>query len=163
VFNNSLGIDTNGWSYSTDIGTYGYNYLLRAAITEGGLGAVFPEEGIYVIAHTDRDEQLLSGVHKYLIHFDKGKIPPMGAFWAISMYNATTYMFVPNSINRYSLCSQKDKFMYNTDGSLDIYIQHEELVGKESNWLPAPEEKYYLILRMSKPGPEILNGTYQIP
>ncbi len=47
AFNNSLGIDTNGWSYSTDIGTYGYNYLLRAAITEGGRGAVLPEEGIY--------------------------------------------------------------------------------------------------------------------
>jgi len=105
----------------------------------------------------------LNGVHNYLIHFDNGKTPPVGAFWAISMYNATTYMFVPNSINRYSLGSQKDQFMYNTDGSLDIYIQHEEPAGKESNWLPAPEGKYYLILRMARPSPEISNGTYQIP
>lgn len=105
----------------------------------------------------------MNGVHNYLIHFDNGKTPPVGAFWAISMYNATTYMFVPNSINRYSLGSQKDQFMYNTDGSLDIYIQHEEPAGKESNWLPAPEGKYYLILRMARPSPEISNGTYQIP
>jgi hypothetical protein len=163
AFNNSLGIDINGWSYSTDIGTYGYNYLIRAAITEGGLGAVLPEEAIYAIAHTDIDKQPFSGIHQYLMHFDKGKTPPVGAFWSISMYNATNYMFVPNSINRYSLGSHKDKFMYNTNGSLDIYIQHDEPAGKESNWLPAPEEKFYLILRMAKPGSEILNGTYQIP
>jgi hypothetical protein len=163
AFNNSLGIDINGWSYSTDIGTYGYNYLIRAAITEGGLGALLPEETIYAISRTDIDKQPLSGIHQYLMHFDKGKTPPVDAFWSISMYNATNYMFVPNSINRYSIGSQKDKFMHNTDGPLDIYIQHDEPSGQESNWLPAPEGKFYMILRMAKPGPEILNGTYQIP
>ena len=163
TFNGSLGIDINDWTYSTDIGTYGYNYLLRAAVAEGGLGAVLPEDGIYAIAHSDIDKQPFSGIHKYLMHFDKGKTPPVGAFWSISMYNATNYMFVTNSINRHSLGNQKDKFVYNSDSSLDIYIQHDKPPGKESNWLPAPETEFYLILRMAKPGPEILNGTYQIP
>jgi hypothetical protein len=101
AFNGSLGIDINWWTYFTDIGTYGYNYLLRAAVAEGGLGAVLPEAGIYAKAHFDIDKQPFSGIHKYLMHFDKGHTPPVGAFWSISMYNATNYMFVTNSINRY--------------------------------------------------------------
>ena len=75
----------------------------------------------------------------------------------------TTHMFVPNSINRYSLSEQKNKFMYNPDGSLDIYIQRDEPAEKESNWLPAPKGDFYMILRMYLPGPKVLNGTYQIP
>jgi hypothetical protein len=97
------------------------------------------------------------------MHFDKGNTPPVGAFLSISMYNATNYMFVTNSIDRHSLGNQKDKFVYNSDSSLDIYIQHDKPPGKELNWLPAPENEFYLILRMAKPGPEILNETYQIP
>ncbi len=120
-------------------GTYGYDYLLRAAITEGSLGANVPEEAIYAKTQTGTDGQPLSGANNYLMHFDKGNLPPVNAFWSLSMYNTTTHMFVPNSINSYSVSEQKNKFMYNPDGSLDIYIQNEEPVGKESNWLPAPK------------------------
>ena len=157
------GFYINGWTYNTNIGTYGYNYLLRAAITEGSLGANVPEEAIYAKTQTGTDGQPLSGANNYLMHFDKGNLPPVNAFWSLSMYNTTTHMFVPNSINSYSVSEQKNKFMYNPDGSLDIYIQNEEPVGKESNWLPAPKGDFYMILRMYLPGPKVLNGTYQIP
>ena len=160
---NLKGFYVNGWTYNTKIGTYGYNYLLRAAVTEGGLGANVPEEAIYAKTQTGTDGQPLSGTNNYLMHFDKGNLPPVNAFWSLSMYNATTFMFVPNSINCYSVNEQKNKFMYNPDGSLDVYVQHEEPVGKESNWLPAPKGDFSLILRMYLPGPKVLNGTYQIP
>ena len=90
-------------------------------------------------------------------------MPHANAFWSLSMYNATTFLFVPNSINRYSLSEQKNKFMYNPDGSLDIYIKNDEPVGKESTWLPTPKEDFYIVLRLYLPGPTVLNGTYQIP
>jgi hypothetical protein len=160
---NLKGFYINGWTYNTKIGTYGYNYLLRAAVAEGGLGANVPEEAIYAKTQTGMDGQPLSGANNYLMHFDKGNLPPVNAFWSLSMYNATTFLFVPNLINRYSVSEQKNKFVYNQDGSLDIYIQHEEPVGKESNWLAAPNGDFYMILRMYLPGPKVLNGTYQIP
>ena len=90
-------------------------------------------------------------------------MPPVDAFWSLSMYNATTFLFVQNPINHYSPGDQTIGLMYNQDGSLNIYIQHEEPVGKESNWLPAPKGDFSLILRMYLPGSKVLNGTYQIP
>jgi hypothetical protein len=89
-------------------------------------------------------------------------MPPIDAFWSLSMYNATTFVFVPNPVNHYSLGDQTTGLMYNPDGSLDIYIQHDEPSGKGSNWLPTPNGDFYLVLRMYLPGPKVLNGTYQI-
>jgi hypothetical protein len=160
---NTKGFYINGWTYNTNIGTYGYNYLIRAAITEGGLGANVPEEAIYAKAQTGTDGQPLNGANKYIVHFDKDNMPPVDAFWSLSMYNATTFLFVPNPVNHYSLGDQTTGLMYNPDGSLDIYIQHDEPSGKGSNWLPAPDGDFYMVLRMYLPSPKILNGTYQIP
>jgi hypothetical protein len=160
---NSKGFYINGWTYNTNIGTYGYNYLIRAAITEGGLGANVPEEAIYAKTKTGTDGQPLNGTNKYIVHFGKDNMPPVDAFWSLSMYNATTFLFVPNPVNHYSLGDQTTGLMYNPDGSLDIYIQHYEPSGKGSNWLPAPNGDFDLVLRMYLPGLKVLNGTYQIP
>ncbi len=160
---NLKGFYINGWTYNTNIGTYGYNYLLRAAVTDGVFGANVPEEAIYAKAQTGTDGQSLNGANKYIMHFDKDNMPPVDAFWSLSMYNATTLLFVPNPVNHYSLGDQTTGLMYNLDGSLDIYIQHDAPVGKESNWLPTPDGNFYMILRMYQPGPNALNGTYQIP
>ena len=160
---NHKGFYINGWTYNTNIGTYGYNYLLRAAVTEGGLGANVPKEAVYAKTQTGIDGQPLNGTNKYIMHFDKENMPPADAFWSLSAYNATTHMLVPNLINRYSLGDHKNKFMYNPVGSLDIYIQHVESSEKGSNWLPAPNGDFDMILRMYLPSPKILNGTYQIP
>jgi hypothetical protein len=160
---NLKGFYINGWTYNTNIGTYGYNYLLRAAVTDGVFGANVPEEAIYAKAQTGTDGQSLNGANKYRMHFDKDNMPPVDAFWSLSMYNATTLLFVPNPVNHYSLGDQTTGLMYNLDGSLDIYIQHDAPVGKESNWLPTPDGNFYMILRMYQPGPNVLNGTYQIP
>ena len=56
---------------------------------------------------------------------------------------------------------------FNSDGSLDIIIQHGS-PGKdmEANWLPAPEGNFNLMLRMYWPNeapPSIIDGTWKIP
>jgi hypothetical protein len=155
--------DINGWSYSTDVGTYGYNYLARAAVAQGGLAANIPEESVYPKAQVDSDGQPLTGANNYVMHFDKGNLPPVGAFWSLTVYNATTYMLVPNSIDRYAIGDRTSGLKYNPDGSLDICIRRNAPAGNESNWLPAPGGDFYLLLRMYQPRPEVLNGTYQIP
>jgi hypothetical protein len=156
------GNKNNGWAFMTDIGTYGYDYLTRAAVAEGGLGANIPSEAVYPKAQTDSDGKPLSGAGKYVIHFPAGKTPPVDAFWSLSMYNASSFMLVANPIDRYTIGDRTQGLKYNADGSLDIYIQHEAPLER-SNWLPAPEGDFYLILRMYQPKPQVLNGTYQIP
>jgi hypothetical protein len=155
--------DINGWSYSTDVGTYGYNYIARAAVAQGGLAANVPEESVYPKAQVDSDGRPLTGANNYVMHFDKGNLPPVDAFWSLTIYNATTYMLVPNAIGRYAIGDRTSGMKYNSDGSLDIYVRHNAPAGNESNWLPAPQGELYLILRMYQPRPEVVNGTYQIP
>ena len=85
-----------------------------------------------------------------MIHFDKGHLPPVDGFWSLTMYDAN-YFFVPNAINRYTV-SQRNKFKTNADGSVDLYIQNEPpSKDKEQNWLPAPKDKFVLMMRLYWP------------
>ena len=106
-----------------------------------------------------------SGANKYVMHFNKGELPPVDGFWSLTMYDAD-YFFVPNPINRYTV-SQRNKFKANADGSVDLYIQNESPgKDKESNWLPAPKDKFILMLRLYWPKekpPSILDGSWKIP
>jgi hypothetical protein len=99
------------------------------------------------------------------MHFEKGELPPVNGFWSLTMYDAA-YFFVANPLNRYTL-SQRDELKKNSDGSVDLYVQHESPgAEKESNWLPAPSGPFILMLRMYWPkekSPSILNGTWSIP
>jgi len=157
------GININGWVLQTNIGTYGNNYLLRAAIAEGSIGANLPQEAAYPKAQVDSDGQPLNGANKYVMHFEKGMTPPAGAFWSLTMYNKTTHMLVYNAINRYTIGDRTPGLVYSPDGSLDIYIQHDRPTGNESNWLPTPEGDFFITLRIYQPKPEVLEGTYRIP
>jgi hypothetical protein len=89
--------------------------------------------------------------------------PPVNAFWSITMYNSKS-LFVDNPINRYSIGTYTEGLKNNTDGSLDIYIQHAS-PGKdrESNWLPSDKNSFNLILRMYLPAEEVFNGTWTPP
>jgi hypothetical protein len=160
---NTPGKSINGWVLKTDIGTYGYDYLTRAVVALGGLGANVPEEAVYSKAEIDGDGRPLNGANMYVMHFAKGELPPVDAFWSLTMYNASGYMLVPNVISRYSIGDRTSGIVYGPDGSLDIYIQRDAPAGKESNWLPASDGDFYLILRMYQPKQEVLNGTYRMP
>jgi DNA sulfur modification protein DndE len=153
----------NGSNTTIDVGNYGTDYLMRAAIAKYGLFANSPEEAVYPVAFTDSQGQNLTGANKYVIHFDKGQTPPVNAFWSLTMYNNASYL-ADNPINRYAIGDRTPGLVYNEDGSLDIYIQHES-PGKdrESNWLPAPEDEFNLTLRLYAPQDQILKGEYQYP
>lgn len=160
---NISGRNINGWSFRTNIGTYGFDYLTRAVVAEGGLAANLPEEAIYLKAQADNAGQPLSGANKYVIHFAAGNMPPVDAIWSLAMYNASDYMLVVNPIDRYSIGDRTQGLKYGPDGSLDIYIQHDAPAGNGSNWLPSPGGNFYLIMRLYQPKPQVLNGTYMIP
>jgi hypothetical protein len=161
----SGGTFENGWMFTTNAGVYGTEYLQRAFVTAIGLGANRPQDAIYPTSEKDAEGNPYDGANKYVMHFEKGQMPPAKGFWDLTMYDAE-YFFVDNPLNRYTL-SQRNKFKENADGSVDFYLQAENPgPGKESNWLPAPKGKFILMLRLywpSEASPSILDGSWKIP
>jgi hypothetical protein len=160
-----VGKKENGWTFFTKTGIYGTDYLNRAFVTAIGLGANRPQDAVYPTSEVDADGKPYSGANKYVMHFDKGATPPVDGFWSLTMYDAG-YFFVDNPLNRYTL-SARNKLKHNPDGSIDLYLQHENPgKARESNWLPAPADKFILMLRLYWPKetpPSILDGTWTIP
>jgi hypothetical protein len=160
---NTIAELVNGWQMNREtMGVYGNSYLKRAIVAMVGLGANLPEDAIYPLSVFDADGQALSGQHRYVLHFNKDELPPVDAFWSITMYDEQGFQ-VPNPINRFAL-GDRDALRFNADGSLDIYIQHEN-PGPElqSNWLPAPEGRMSLTMRLYAPKEEALQGTWNPP
>jgi hypothetical protein len=154
-----------GWLFTTKTGEYGVNYIQRALITAIGLGANRPQDAVYPTSEGPSLLESYTGAKKYVMHFPKGELPPVQGFWSLTMYDKD-YFFVQNSINRQSI-SARQPLKFNADGSVDLYIQHESPgAERESNWLPAPNDKFILMLRLYWPNetpPSILDGSWKIP
>ena len=130
----------NGWRYSMGGGRAGYDFALRAAFATHLLGANVPEQLFYPNVRVDDQNRPLSGANKYVLRFEKDKIPPVSVFWNMSMYDEKEF-FIENDFKRYSIGSTTDGLKTDADGSITIYIQHENPgEDKQSNWLPAPAD-----------------------
>jgi len=154
----------NGWQMLTDtMGVYGDYYMKRAIIAMGGLGANQPQDAIYPNNLGDANGKPLTGKSKYVLHFDKDELPPVDAFWSVTMYDEAGFQ-VANSINRFAI-GDRDDLKYNSDGSLDLYIQNENPgPDKESNWLPSPATgTLAAMLRLYAPKAQALDGRWSIP
>lgn len=162
---NTAGTNANGWVIFTKTGVYGTDYLTRAIITMFGLGANRPQDAVYPTSKSDADGKPYNGANNYVMHFDKGQLPPVNGFWSLTMYDKE-FFFVENPLDRYEL-SQRNEFISNADGSIDFYIQHNNPgKEKEANWLPAPKNDFILMLRLYWPkeeSPSILDGTWKPP
>ena len=154
----------NGWQMNTDtMGVYGNYYLKRALVTQFGLGANLPEDAIYPINLADETGKPLDGASNYVLHFDKGATPPVGAFWSITLYDNNDGFQVANPLNRFAVSSWMP-FSFSPDGSLDLYFQNESPgAGKEANWLPAPKGPFNLTMRLYAPKPDALTGKWNPP
>ena len=158
---------TNGWLYFTKgVGNFGTDYELRGMANLLGPGWNRPQDAVYPLSQRDANGAEYDGEkHRYVMRFEKGKLPTAEAFWSLTMYDGD-FFFVPNAINRYDL-AQRDQLVANPDGSIDLYIQAESPgKDKEANWLPAPKGKFLLVMRIYSPGktpPSILDGTWTPP
>jgi len=164
-----LGERKNGWqlianAFGTREAMQG-KYLTRAAAAYFGLWGNDLEEAFYPETTLDADgEELDASKYKYILHFDANEIPPVKAFWSLTMYKLPEQLLIENEINRYVIGSATKGLKYNSDGSLDIYIQKDNPgKDKESNWLPAYHGKFSLQARMYWPKPEALNPLYVPP
>jgi hypothetical protein len=153
----------NGWSMNTDtMGVYGNYYLKRAIVAQQGLGANLVEDAIYPLNLADSEGKPLDGVNKYTMSFDKSNLPPVNAFWSITLYDEAGFQ-VGNVLERFAVSSWMP-FVYNGDGSLDLYFQNESPgKDKEANWLPAPKGPFNLTMRLYAPQSDALTGKWNPP
>jgi hypothetical protein len=157
----TTGTPQNGWSTELDLGTYGSDYLLRAATAQFGLGANIAADAVYSTAFVDINGNPLNGTNNYVIHVAPDQIPPVNGFWSLTLYDANGAL-VANSINRYNVGSETG-LVSNTDGSIDILLQNAAPTSLETDWLPAPAAPFNLTIRFFWPGESILKGIYVIP
>jgi hypothetical protein len=130
--------EVNGWEMNTDtIGVYGNYYLKRAIVAMVGLGANPPEDAVDPLNVADSHGRPVTGDHDDVLHFAEDELPPVEAFWSVTMYDPEGFQ-AANPIDRFAI-GDRDQLTYNPDGSLDLYLQHDSPgADKESNWLPAP-------------------------
>jgi hypothetical protein len=161
---NTVARVVNGWQMNTDtMGVYGNYYLKRAIVAMLGLGANQPEDAIYPMCIADAEGKPLDGTKKYVLHFAKGELPPVEAFWSVTMYDAEGFQ-VANKLDRFAI-GDRDQVKYNSDGSLEIYLQHESPgAGKEANWLPSPAQGLLgVTMRLYAPKIQALDGRWAPP
>lgn len=165
----------NGWNVGAFFGDeafYNGDWIMRAGSAKGGLLGNDAVEAMYPYTRTDATGEPLDGSkHKYTITFAPGQLPPVNAFWSVTMYDGKSQLLVKNPINRYLINSPMLPAMKkDADGSLTLYLQKDSPgADKEANWLPAPDDKIYLVMRLYWPKPtppSILpagTGTWQPP
>jgi hypothetical protein len=154
----------NGWIVPRLVGRYGHDFLARATVVRGGYGNL-PEESLYAAVLTDRDGRLLTGLGRYRIRFEKGKLPPVDAFWSLAVYDLGSAKLVENELRRYSIGDRTPGLVWGADGSLTIALQADAPSEPDVNWLPTPSSPLPLIavIRMYEPREEALSGTYALP
>ena len=170
-----IGKPINGWHVGSAFGDrsfYNGNWLLRAAAAKAGIYGNDAVEAMYPMIKTLADGTPLDGSkHQYTLTFAKDQMPPVNAFWSVTMYDGKTQLLIKNPINRYLINSPMLPGMKkNKDGSLTLYIQKDSPgKAKEANWLPAPDGPIYMVMRLYWPkttAPSILppgNGTWSPP
>ena len=154
----------SGWMMlKSPIGTYGTAYLHRAMVAYIGLGTNTLEDACYPTLLNDGDGKPLSSDQRYVVHFDKQQIPPVRAFWSLTMYD-DRQLFADNPIGRYAI-GDRDDLKFNSDGSLDLFVQRQAPGGdRDRNWLPTPASGgFSMNLRLYWPQREIIDGRWNPP
>jgi hypothetical protein len=142
------------------------NDLYRYAGAEVGLFGNSADEATYFNYVVDSEGKPANGArHSYTVHFAKDQLPPVDAFWSLTLYNAKTKLLVPNHKKRYVINSRMlPNLKLDADGGLTLALQHHEPPkAEQSNWLPAPPGPFYAVLRLYLPKPEANNGQWKLP
>ena len=171
----NMGKEVNGWRVASAFGNREFfhgDWLLRSAAADAGIFGNDAVEAMYPMVKTAPDGALLDGSkHNYTLTFAKGEMPPVNAFWSVTMYDGKTQLLIDNPINRYLINSPMlPGLKKNSDGSLTMYIQKDApSPDKKANWLPAPDGPIYMVMRLYWPkteAPSILppgDGTWKPP
>lgn len=142
------------------------NYLYRMAAAILGIYGNSQAEAMYPAYRVDAAGSPLDAAqNRYTLHFKSGQLPPVNAFWSLTMYELPSSLLVANPLNRYLINSPMlPDLRKDADGGLTLYIQSDSPgAGKESNWLPAPKGPFWCALRLYWPKAEAIKGQWKQP
>ena len=152
----------DNWSLHTHPGRYQKNYLSRAAAARASTIPILAEDLTCFHTTVDHTGEPLRGANQYVINLAGNLMPPVRAFWSITLYDRSQRL-VANDIQRYAI-GDRDRLRLNSDNSLSIWIQHEwPGETRDANWLPAPRDAFNLAFRLYWPKPDVLAGLWRPP
>jgi hypothetical protein len=161
-------IDTGKESSADSFGTRAFlkgDFMARMSGAVLGIYGNSKAEALYPVYFVDSAKRALSGANRYTLRFARGQLPPVNAFWSLTMYELPASLLYANPINRYLINSPMlPNLKRDADGGITLYVQNASPgKDKESNWLPAPEGPFFAVLRLYWPKPTALNGKWQAP
>ena len=142
------------------------NYLYRMAAAVLGIFGNSKEEAMYPVYTMDSEGNALNASdNSYTLQFSANELPPVNAFWSLTMYELPSSLLVDNPINRYLLNSPMlPDFNRDSNGGVTFYIQKTSPgKDKEANWLPAPDGPFMVVLRLYWPKDNALDGSWKNP
>ena len=142
------------------------NFLNRAVGAQAGIYGNSVAEALYGGYETDSSGAPLdAATGHYTLHFDKDKLPPAKAFWSLTMYDLPGQLLVANPIDRYLVNSPMlPQLKRDADGGITLYLQKDSPgPGKETNWLSAPDGRFFVVLRLYLPEPQAISGEWKQP
>ncbi len=154
------GMKVNGWTFSTEWSLAEPPSLKAAAFAKHAMLANTAEEAVYYFAFEDGGDD-----KRYVMHFGVDELPDVNAFWSLTMYHGfLPYNLVRNPIDRFVISDRTPGIQFHSDGSLEFFIQHSQPApDQRSNWLPAPDGEFMMLLRTYWPGDAIREGSYAPP
>lgn len=161
-------LDTGKRSSGDGFGTREHlngSYIDRMAGAALGIYGNSREEALYPVYFLDSDRQPPSGEHRYTMRFAAGQLPPVNAFWSLTLYKLPESLLSANPLKRYLINSPMlPDLKKDSDGGITLYVQNDSPgADKESNWLPAPPGPFFMAMRLYWPKPEALSGEWKAP
>ncbi len=141
------------------------SHIDRMAAAVLGIYGNSKEEAIYPFYFTDAEGKAPNGADRYTLRFAQDQLPPVNAFWSLTLYELPASLLSANPLNRYLINSPMlPDLKKEADGGLTLYIQHESPgADREPNWLPAPSGPFFMIMRLYWPKQEALEGKWKAP
>lgn len=152
-----------GWTTAVSVRTdFGDDFMTRARVARNWIGTLGIEEAMYIMAEVDSAGDVLDGARRYVLRFPGDRPLEVDSFWSVTLYRRADCLLAANPIGRHSIGDRTRGLRRDPDGGLSIAIQAAS-PGAESNWLPAPEEPFYLVLRLYQPRSAHLESRFRYP
>ena len=141
------------------------DYLARMSAAALGIYGNSKDEAIYPVYFIDSAKKPPSGANRYELRLAPGELPPVNAFWSLTLYELPSSLLSANPLNRYLINSPMlPGLKRDADGAITLHIQHASPgAEQEANWLPAPTGPFFMAMRLYWPTPEALDGRWKAP
>jgi hypothetical protein len=140
-------------------------YIDRMSGAVLGIYGNSKQEAIYPAYFIDAGKQKLDGANRYTLRFAPGQLPPVNAFWSLTMYELPASLLFANPLNRYLINSAMlPNLVRDEDGGVTLYVQNAQPDSdRKANWLPAPKGPFFAAMRLYWPKAEAANGKWKAP